>query len=237
MTTPQALIRAAIAELGYKESPPGSNRTKYGQWYGMDGAPWCAMFCSYLFWKIGNPLPPIQSAKGSAYCPHFVSHYRGIGRFDKNPMMGDLVLFDFRRDGVSEHIGIVERVERGTIHTIEGNTSTKNNANGGEVMRRQRIMGNILGFAHPHFLGGSDRPREETIPWPGIYFRVVSPIQKSPHIVTWQRQMVHWAYKLAVDGFYGPESERACKDFQRKRNLTVDGVVGPLTWEETWQSK
>ena len=38
------ILDTALAELGYRESPFGSNRTKYGQWYGLDGQPWCVMF-------------------------------------------------------------------------------------------------------------------------------------------------------------------------------------------------
>lgn len=42
MTTPaQHVIAVALAELGTKELPPGSNMTKYGRWYGSDGQPWC----------------------------------------------------------------------------------------------------------------------------------------------------------------------------------------------------
>ncbi len=34
MTTPQKVLEIAAREIGYKEEPPGSNRTKYGRWYG-----------------------------------------------------------------------------------------------------------------------------------------------------------------------------------------------------------
>ena len=37
--TAKRILDTAMAELGYRESPPGSNRTKYGNWYGLDGQP------------------------------------------------------------------------------------------------------------------------------------------------------------------------------------------------------
>ena len=33
---------------------------------------------------------------------------------------------------------------------------------------------------------------------------------------------------LVVDGIFGPKLEAAVKSFQRGRNLTVDGIVGPM---------
>lgn len=39
MATAERVLDIARAELGTKESPAGSNRTKYGKWYGLDGQP------------------------------------------------------------------------------------------------------------------------------------------------------------------------------------------------------
>ena len=36
--------------------------------------------------------------------------------------------------------------------------------------------------------------------------------------------------KLSIDGVFGAETEKAVKQFQEKKKLTVDGVVGPKTW-------
>jgi len=70
MTTPNDVLQVAMRQLGQKENPPGSNKSKYGNWYGMDGA-WCAMFVSYCFHQAGMPLP-ITNKKGFAYCPYGV---------------------------------------------------------------------------------------------------------------------------------------------------------------------
>jgi hypothetical protein len=45
-----------------------------------------------------------------------------------------------------------------------------------------------------------------------------------------QALLVKGSAKLAVDGTFGPKTEAAVKDFQRKRKLAADGIVGPRTW-------
>jgi len=139
----QARLKKAIGEIGVKESPANSNQVKYCSWYGMVG-PWCAMFCTWC--DQTGETPTKSFAKGSyyAYVPYVVYDarmgYRGLA-VTSDPQPGDLVCFDWDRNGEYDHIGIFEKwVNSNQFQCIEGNTSNSNQSNGGEVMRRDRYL-------------------------------------------------------------------------------------------------
>ena len=44
-------------------------------------------------------------------------------------------------------------------------------------------------------------------------------------------------YDLKVDGIFGPITESKVKEFQKKKKLVVDGIVGPKTWAELLKIK
>ncbi|MDH6061519.1 peptidoglycan-binding protein [Chrysosporum bergii ANA360D] len=47
-----------------------------------------------------------------------------------------------------------------------------------------------------------------------------------------QRLLISNGYAIRVDGAFGPLTETAVKAFQNQRLMVVDGVVGPVTWQE-----
>jgi peptidoglycan hydrolase-like protein with peptidoglycan-binding domain len=47
-----------------------------------------------------------------------------------------------------------------------------------------------------------------------------------------QRLLVSQGYRARVDGNFGALTETAVKAFQSQRQLKVDGIVGPITWQE-----
>jgi CHAP domain len=135
-------LKAARSQLGYSESPAGSNQNKYGSWYGMNGVPWCAIFVSWCF-ETGTAGGSDSFAKGSyySYVPYVVSDARNRRRGlseTYNPIPGDLVCYDWSWDGTFDHIGIFAGGTATSFHAIEGNTSTSNQSNGGQVMDRSR---------------------------------------------------------------------------------------------------
>ena len=65
---------------------------------------------------------------------------------------GDIVLFDFNHNGTSDHTGILVSVNKdGTIVTIEGNTGSGNNTNGGQVQKRTRKKSDVNYFVRPNY--------------------------------------------------------------------------------------
>lgn len=134
------IIKIAEKEIGYKESPPNTNKTKYGKWFGLDGHAWCAMFVSWVYDKAGVKLPKIGFTQpGYAGCQTAYAYFKKHGWIVKTPKPGDIVLFDWNADGRYDHTGIfIKKLTDTTFESIEGNTSLTNQSNGGEVMRRKR---------------------------------------------------------------------------------------------------
>jgi hypothetical protein len=146
-TTRKAALDLAIKQIGVKESPSGSNNNKYGNWYGMNGVPWCAIFVTWCYeTNNAKPSPSFLAGQRYSYVPYLVSDARGklYGlQTTSDPIPGDCVCYDWEGNGEYDHIGIFERWTKGTseFSAIEGNTSTSNNSNGGQVMRRTRTRG------------------------------------------------------------------------------------------------
>lgn len=150
------LLDVASDDLGYTESPPSSNRNKFGAEIGRDGEPWCAMAVGSWFRQIGRPLPDVGNGGPGifTFCPSAVNYARAHGEVVGDPQAGDIVLFDWAHpDGISDHVGIVEKVlADGRLQTIEGNTSSDergSQSNGGGVFRRVRNRSDVICLWRP----------------------------------------------------------------------------------------
>lgn len=150
-----AVIRTAERELGYTESPPNSNRTKYGAAYGLDGYSWCVMFLWWCFRDSGESAAFYGGGK-TASCGQLMRFYQGLGRWVKDDYIpGDIVIMNFSGTRDTEHCGIVVQSNPDwTVYTIEGNTTPGlegSQDNGGSVARKLRYPGNIIGACRPDY--------------------------------------------------------------------------------------
>lgn len=96
----------------------------YWRWYGFtQRVEWCACFVSWCANQCGyidaGIIPKFSG------CEWGVSWFKQRGQWANNritPTPGMIIFFDWDGNGMSDHTGIVEKVENGRVYTIEGNT-------------------------------------------------------------------------------------------------------------------
>jgi hypothetical protein len=154
------VLELAHKEIGYSESPAGTNKTKFGKWFGFDGVAWCAMFVSWCYYNAGFPLGNIGFLKGFAGCMTGYHHFLKTGEIIpyEKAQPGDIFLVDWQGDGRFDHNGLLlEKIGDpdfgNEFRTIEGNTSMTNQSNGGQVQLRKRDRSKaVFVFVHPKIL-------------------------------------------------------------------------------------
>ena len=138
----QAIVEVALTQLGNQGGQP------YWSWYGFNSrVEWCACFVSWCADQCGY----IESG----LVPKFAGCVDGANWFKSNgkwqdrtyePKEGDIIFFDWEGDGTTDHVGIVEKCENGTVYTVEGNS-------GDACKQRQYTVGssNIYGYGIPAY--------------------------------------------------------------------------------------
>ena len=146
------ILALADREIGTKESPMYSNTVKYNTaYYGKKVGgdyPWCCVFIWWLFRQVGAPQLFFGGGK-TAYCPALLNYHKKQKVTDYRP--GDIIFFNFKGRSTAAHVGICEAWDGSFITTIDGNTGTSNEANGGAVMRRKRAKKLIVGAYRPNY--------------------------------------------------------------------------------------
>lgn len=203
----EQVIATFRSQLGYRESPAGSNRTKYGQWYGLNGAPWCFIGLSWMFAHSGYTLPNMGSSKGGSYCPAALDYAKKTRTWKgkSNPKRGDLVLFSFGGSR-ADHIGIVQHVIPGGVNTLECNTGSR----GGSVLEQNR-RSKILGYIDVRNVGTPVRgsvapaaaPSLSSIDWAAVRrmsaAQAFDTLSRCPNVSPKQSNLYVSAYKIALN--------------------------------------
>lgn len=125
----QNIISVAQSQLGYTASKEnyavsGERKmgyTRYGDWYGSPYGDWCAMFVSFCIRFAGIDDFPIEAS-----CSRWVEKLsdENVGLFrdrSSEPKAGNIIFFDYNKDGIPEHVGIITSVQDGKLFTVEGN--------------------------------------------------------------------------------------------------------------------
>ena len=240
----------AEEQLGYHEGEGNSNKYAdtpgLSEMYGWSpqNQPWCDVFvdagfieCFGVAAACAMTYQPMGA--GSALCKQSAQYYKDAGAWSNRPEVGDQVFF--YASGDINHTGIVIRVVGGSVVTVEGNSSD-------QVAERCYSTGDskIAGYGRPNWAAveGKDLPTPTVEP---VADDVAEPDEprhyelRFPYLgkgdtgdAVWVVQTLLQARNIycgpwGADGDFGGGTEKAVKDFQRRYNLAIDGVVGPET--------
>ena len=241
----------AMSQIGYHEGP--DNQTKYAEnvdlqrMYGWkpQNQPWCDVFvdsgfisCFGLAAACAMTYQPMGA--GSALCRQSAQYYKEHGAFYQRPEIGDQAFFYASCD--INHTGIVVRIDGGSVHTVEGNSSD---------MVAERVYSTndskIAGYGRPNWavvvgkdidahtngvpdINAVDKPDNTR------YFELTFPyIQRgdmNSFVMTIQRLLIANKISCGIDGAdgdFGAMTEQAVREYQSNVGLSPDGIVGPDT--------
>lgn len=154
--TANKVLDTAKKYIGVKENPPNSNNIIFNtHYYGrsVSGSQyaWCAVFIWDIFRECGVSNLFYGGGK-TAYCPTLLNYHKNKGQgVSNNYESGDVIFFNFNNKSNAQHVGICESFDGTYITTIDGNTGTTSEANGGAVMRRKRHKKYIVGAYRPKY--------------------------------------------------------------------------------------
>lgn len=138
------ILAIAQGEVGTLEATGNNDGdvTKYPGFFGRGPESYCADFVSWVMHQAGGGL-------NDPWCPSIKNKLAASGNWKgrNDPQPGDIVLFDWDHDGVSDHVGFVKQVNpNGTITTLEGNTG---GPAGEGVWEKTRTWDFVQGFGNP----------------------------------------------------------------------------------------
>lgn len=245
--SPDEVIKIAIAEEGYLEKSKAAytinreiiyektsgagqdNYTKYGKEMHdimpkvMDfPAPWCDCFVDWCMLKAYGPETAQQLLCGAFddYTINSSNMYKKAGKWiNKGPVPGDQIFF--KNSTRICHTGLVYKVDKRYVYTIEGNTSNKGILipNGGGVFKKKYLLSypSIAGYGRP-----------------GYDVRATCQLGDQNSDVTYlQKRLMakgYPLYKYGADGDFGDETFRAVKQFRVENNLRSSGICDTQCW-------
>ena len=198
------VLMVAENELGNTEYPPKSNKTKYGEAYGLNGYYWCMIFLWWVFREAGQSSAFFGGAK-TASCGTYLRWCKEQGMLVpfKDIQPGDIVILNFSGTQDTEHCGLVTYVvNEEWVQTIEGNTSPGSEGsqdNGGCVAKKLRNRKNVIAVCRPMY-------SEDKIP---------------DYIGHWAENDIRWAIDQGIMKGYDDGDFRPDKFLTRAEFVTV----------------
>jgi len=249
MISPDTVLKIALKEEGYLEKSKAAytinkdiiyektagagsdNYTKYGKEMHsvlpgvMDfPAAWCDCFVDWCMYKAygAEDAQKVLCGRFDDYTVNSSNYYKKANRWANNkPVPGDQIFF--KNTTRICHTGLVYKVDKRYVYTIEGNTSNKGILvpNGGAVAKKKYVLSyaNIAGYGKPKYdvratcvLGDCNAD-----------------------VVYLQQRLMALGYPLpkwGADGDFGEETFKAVKHFRNDNGLKSSGTVDAACWQK-----
>ena len=214
MTYNRAILDAAGQYLGLEEWPGAKNNPAilamfddvgHGE-VGADSVPWCAAFVGSVLASLGLPHTGKLNARS------YSTYGTDVGVQAAQP--GDIVVF-WRGSPTSwqGHVAFFVRFAGDQVIVRGGNQGNKVSDAAyptSRIVAVRRADGQAAQPSRPTLRSG----------------------EASPFVLDLQGQLERVGYFSGrIDGVFGPLTRQAVLAFQADHELTVDGIVGPQTWE------
>jgi hypothetical protein len=242
--TVAAALNQAQKWIGTKGRPNVFTR-EYASRHGDDflSVAWCDIFQTYV--ARHAPAPAMIPRGDRAYTPWHAGDFEALkhahagtaANVIKYATIGTEIFFDWGGSNSSsavDHVGyVVQNLKDGRVVTCEGNTSDM-------VALRVRSSDVIAVIGSPDYLAPPVTPPVVTPPkpvgnaWPygpGTFMRKGWIASAGVKKVQTELNILGYTPRLSVDGNFGSKTDAAVRWYQRAKRLTVDGVVGPVTWD------
>lgn len=117
----EQIVTIASSQLGNVGGRP------YWSWYGFGNrVEWCACFVSWCANECG--YIDVGVMPKFSLCDDGVNWFKNKGQWadgSYEPSPGAIIFFDWDGNGVTDHVGIVQKCENGMVYTIEGNAGDR----------------------------------------------------------------------------------------------------------------
>ena len=154
---------------------------------------------------------------------------KGIWKGKVKPASGWIITFDWDRDGIADHIGLVESISGEIVTTVEANM------NGGIVGRRTIAWNDnsVYGYATPNY----EEERKDVYMFEferikqgdsGKTVKALQALLRGRGFIDKEKEGDNKS--IDVDGIWGPSTQRAFEYFQEKCKIKVKNVCDKARW-------
>lgn len=203
------------------------NTEYYGHRVAGSDYPWCVTFQWFVFREAGLSKYFFNGAK-VAGCSALRKYHETVGQIVYGDYQrGDLLLFDFSgKKSRTQHIGLCLENNGKTVKSLDGNTSSESEDNGGTVNIRERRLEYVTCAVRWW------KP-VKSITYTSTFAPVLKKGMEGYSVKILQFALKELGYYAdSIDASFGNNTVNAVRSFQKQAGIRQTGKADKATWEK-----